>query len=91
MVFWISTTFGVSSGKWYWEYKVTNNQARTDVGIAGAPAASNNDPESTDTHDNVTVYLTINGQVSINSGNSTNNFYNQATSSNNIIIGTALI
>ena len=87
--YWIST-FGVSSGKWYWEYKVTNNQARTDVGIAGAPAAGNNDPESTDTHDNVTVYLTINGQVSINSGNSTNNFYNQATSSNNIIIGTAL-
>ena len=87
--YWIST-FGVSSGKWYWEYKVTNNQARTDVGIAGAPAAGNNDPESTGTHDNVTVYLTINGQVSINSGGSTDNFYNQATSSNDIIIGTAL-
>ena len=86
--YWIST-FGVSSGKWYWEYKVTNNQARTDVGIAGAPAAGNNDPES-GVHDNVTVYLTINGQVNINSNSSTDNFYNQATSSNNIIIGTAL-
>jgi hypothetical protein len=68
---------------------VTNNQARTDVGIAGAPAAGNNDPES-GVHDNVTVYLTINGQVNINSNSSTDNFYNQATSSNNIIIGTAL-
>ena len=86
--YWIST-FGVSSGKWYWEYKVTNNQARTDVGIAGAAAKGNNDPES-GVHDNVTVYLTINGQVNINSNSSTDNFYNQATSSNNIIIGTAL-
>jgi hypothetical protein len=87
--YWVST-IAVSSGKWYWEYKVTNNQARTDVGIAGAPAKANSDPESSGTHDNVTVYLTINGQVSINSGGSTNNFYNQATSGNNIIIGTAL-
>ena len=86
--YWIST-FGVSSGKWYWEYKVTNNQARTDVGIAGAAAKGNNDPES-GVHDDVTVYLTINGQVNINSNSSTDNFYNQATSSNNIIIGTAL-
>jgi hypothetical protein len=87
--YWVST-IAVSSGKWYWEYKATNNQARTDVGIAGAPAKGNNDPESSGTHDNVTVYLTINGTVSINSGGSVNNFYNQATSSNNIIIGCAL-
>jgi len=87
--YWVST-IAVSSGKWYWEYKATNNQARTDVGIAGAPAKANSDPESSGTHDNVTVYLTINGQVSINSGGSTDTFYNTATSSNNIIIGCAL-
>jgi len=86
--YWVST-IAVSSGKWYWEYKATNNQARTCVGIAGAPTKGNNDPES-GTHDNVTVYLTINGQVSINSGGSTDSFYNTATSSNNIIIGCAL-
>ena len=86
--YWIST-IAVSKGKWYFEYKCTNNQSRTCVGIAGAPAATNNDPESGD-HDNVTAYLTINGKISYNDNAGTDNYYNQATGSNNIIIGCAL-
>jgi len=86
--YWVST-IAVSSGKWYWEYKVTNNQSRTCVGIAGAPAATNNDPESGD-HDDATIYTTINGKISYNSNSGTDNYYNQATGSDDIIIGCAL-
>jgi hypothetical protein len=86
--YWIST-IAVSKGKWYFEYKCTNNQSRTCVGIAAAPAASNNDPESGD-HDNVTAYLTINGKISYNSNAGTDNYYNQATGSDDTIIGCAL-
>ena len=86
--YWVST-IAVSSGKWYWEYKATDNEARTCVGIAGAPARTNNDPESGD-HDNVTVYTTINGRISYNSNAATDNYYNSATSSDDIIIGVAV-
>jgi len=86
--YWVST-IAVSSGKWYWEYKCTNNQSRTCVGIAGAPTKGNNDPES-GTHDNATIYTTINGKISYNSNGGTDNYYNSATGSDDIIIGCAL-
>ena len=86
--YWVST-IAVSTGKWYFEYKCTNNQSRTCVGIAGAPTKGNNDPES-GTHDNVTVYTTINGKISYNSNGGTDNYYNTATGSDDIIIGCAL-
>ena len=86
--YWVST-IGVSKGKWYFEYKATNNQARTCVGIAAAPAAGNNDPES-GVHDNATIYTTINGKINYNSNSGTDNYYNTATGGDDIIIGCAL-
>ena len=86
--YWVST-IAVSTGKWYFEYKCTNNQSRTCVGIAGAPAAGNNDPES-GIHDNATIYTTINGKISYNSNGGTDNYYNTATGGDDIIIGCAL-